>query len=199
MSIPGFVIFNFMIYAIINAFTPGPGNFLALNTVTNYGLKRGKPLFFGIFAGYYFVQTSCCVFVYALGSLLPQFLAVMKYIGAAYILWLAIHIAISKPGKTGDEKSASFWKGFALQFVNVKIYLFGITALTGFITDYSRAFPVLFLFEMIIATVGTIATATWIGLGMMIQKFYEKHFRVINIIMALTLVMFKVEKKGVKY
>lgn len=30
-----------------------------------------------------------------------------------------------------------FWKGFALQFVNVKIYLFGITALTGFITDYS--------------------------------------------------------------
>ena len=108
MSIPGFVIFNFMIYAIINAFTPGPGNFLALNTVTNYGLKRGKPLFFGIFAGYYFVQTSCCVFVYALGSLLPQFLAVMKYIGAAYILWLAIHIAISKPGKTGDEKSASF-------------------------------------------------------------------------------------------
>lgn len=187
MSIPGFAIFNFMIYAIINAFTPGPGNFLALNTVTNYGLKRGKPLFFGIFAGYYFVQTSCCVFVYALGSLLPQFLAVMKYIGAAYILWLAIHIAISKPGKAGDEKSASFWKGFALQFVNVKIYLFGITALTGFITDYSRAFPVLFLFEMIIATVGTIATATWIGLGMMIQTFYEKHFRIINIIMALTL------------
>lgn len=187
MSIPGFVIFNLMIYAIINAFTPGPGNFLALNTVTNYGLKRGKPLFFGIFAGYYFVQTSCCVFVYALSSLLPQFLAVMKYIGAAYILWLAIHIAISKPGKAGDEKSASFWKGFALQFVNVKIYLFGITALTGFITDYSRAFPVLFLFEMIIATVGTIATATWIGLGMMIQKFYEKHFRIINIIMALTL------------
>ena len=80
-----------------------------------------------------------------------------------------------------------FWKGFALQFVNVKIYLFGITALTGFITDYSRAFPVLFLFEMIIATVGTIATATWIGLGMMIQMFYEKHFRIINIIMALTL------------
>lgn len=80
-----------------------------------------------------------------------------------------------------------FWKGFALQFVNVKIYLFGITALTGFITDYSRVFPVLFLFEMIIATVGTIATATWIGLGMMIQTFYEKHFRIINIIMALTL------------
>ena len=111
----------------------------------------------------------------------------MKYIGAAYILWLAIHIVFSKPSTENAEQSASFLKGFMLQFVNVKIYLFGITALTGFITDYSRAFPVLFLFEMIIATVGTIATATWIGLGMMIQTFYEKHFRIINIIMALTL------------
>jgi threonine/homoserine/homoserine lactone efflux protein len=30
-------------------------------------------------------------------------------------------------------------KGFLLQFVNIKIYMFGITALTGFITPYSKA------------------------------------------------------------
>ena len=45
------VIGNFLIYSVINAFTPGPGNILALNTVNNYGWKKGKPLFFGIFAG----------------------------------------------------------------------------------------------------------------------------------------------------
>lgn len=74
-----------------------------------------------------------------------------------------------------------------LQFVNIKIYLFGITALTGFITDYSKELWVLIAFELLIATIGTIATLTWIGLGMLIQKFYLKHFRVINIILALTL------------
>ena len=47
---PGYVVTNFFIYAIVNAFTPGPGNILALNTVTNYGWKNGKRLFFGIFA-----------------------------------------------------------------------------------------------------------------------------------------------------
>ncbi len=184
---PGYVLFNFFIYCVINAFTPGPGNILALNTITNYGWKKGRPLFFGIFAGYYCVQTVCAIFVYGVGEFLPQALEVIKYIGAAYILWLTIHIAFSKPDTEDDEKSASFLKGFLLQFVNVKIYMFGITAITGFVTGYSTSFPVLMGFEMFIATIGSIATLTWIGMGALIQKFYIRHYRGINIILALTL------------
>ena len=182
-----FVIGNFLLYCLINAFTPGPGNILALNTVTNYGWRKGKKLFFGIFAGYYVVQIICALFVFGIGTFLPSVLDAMKYVGAAYILFLAIHIAVSKPTEDTKSKSASFIKGFMLQFVNVKIYLFGITALTGFITDYSKELWVLIGFELLIATIGTIATLSWIGLGMLIQKFYIKHFRIINIILALTL------------
>lgn len=181
------VLGNFLIYCIINAFTPGPGNILALNTVTNYGYKKGRPLFFGIFAGYYVVQILCAIFVYGVNTLLPNVMSVMKYIGAAYILWLAIHIAISKPSSENTEQSASFWKGFMLQFVNVKIYMFGVTALAGYIVAYMSAVPALLFFELVIATIGTIATTTWIGMGVLIQKFYLRHFRIINIILALTL------------
>ena len=184
---PGYVLGNFFIYSVINAFTPGPGNILALNTVTNYGYKKGRPLYWGIFAGYYVVQVICAVFVFGVSAFLPDVLSIMKYIGAAYILWLAIHIAISKPIAIAVEKSASFLKGFLLQFVNVKIYLFGITALTGYITDYSASLWVLLLFEIIIATIGTIATLTWVGMGVLIQNAYQKYYRVINIILALTL------------
>ena len=182
---PGYALANFFVYAIVNAFTPGPGNILALNTVTNYGWKKEKPLFFGIFTGYYVVQIICAVFVYGVGEFLPNTLQVMKYIGAAYILWLAIHIAISKPEVSEEQGSASFMKGFLLQFVNIKIYMFGITALTGFITPYSKALWVLIGFELLIATIGTISTSTWIGAGLLIQKFYVKHYRIINIILAL--------------
>lgn len=184
---PGYVISNFFIYAIINAITPGPGNILALNTVSNYGWKKGKPLFFGIFVGYYVVQILCAVFVFGVSAFLPNVLGVMKYIGATYILWLAIHIVISKPAIDSSEKSASFLKGFLLQFVNVKIYLFGITALTGYITDYSTSLMTLLFFELIIATIGTIATLTWIGLGVLLRKAYQKYYRPINIVLALTL------------
>lgn len=184
---PGYVIGNFLVYAGINAFTPGPGNILALNTVTNYGWKKGTPLFLGIFAGYYVVQLICAVFVYGVSTFLPGVLGVMKYVGAAYILWLALHIALSRPDKEGGEKAASFWKGFMLQFVNVKIYLLGITALTGYVTNYSTALWVLVLFELMIATIGTIATVAWIGAGVAIQRVYAEHYRPINVILALTL------------
>ena len=111
----------------------------------------------------------------------------MKYIGAAYILFLAIHIAVSKPNADNVERSASFTKGFLLQFVNVKIYLFGITALTGYITDYSASLLILLLFEVVIATIGTVATFTWMGMGVLIQKVYQKHYRLLNMILALVL------------
>ncbi len=184
---PGYVIGNFFIYSVINAFTPGPGNILALNTVTNYGYKKGRPLFWGIFAGYYVVQMICAIFVFGVSTFLPDVLGIMKYIGAAYILWLAVHIAMSRPDTDSVEKSASFLKGFLLQFVNVKIYLFGITALTGYITDFSASLWVLILFEFIITTIGTVATLTWVGMGVLIQKVYQRHYRVINVILALTL------------
>ena len=184
---PGYVLGNFFIYSVINAFTPGPGNILALNTVTNYGYKKGRPLYWGIFAGYYVVQVICAIFVFGVSTFLPDVLGIMKYIGAAYILWLAVHIAISRPDTDSVEKSASFLKGFLLQFVNVNIYLFGITALTGYITDFSDSLWVLILFEFIIATIGTVATLTWVGMGVLIQKIYQRHYRVINVILALTL------------
>ncbi len=184
---PNYILFHFLIYVIVNAFTPGPGNILALNTVTNYGWRKGRPLFFGIFAGYYVVQTSCALFVFGLSTFLPDVLGIMKYIGAAYIVWLAVHIARSKPTDTDDVQSASFFKGFLLQFVNVKIWLFGITATTGYITAYHTELSALLLSEWFIATVGCLATLTWIGMGLAIQKYYLKYFRPINIVLALTL------------
>ena len=74
-----------------------------------------------------------------------------------------------------------------LQFVNVKIYLFGITALTGYVTNYSTALWVLIVFELVIATIGTVATTLWIGAGMAIQTIYLRYYRPINIVLALTL------------
>lgn len=180
-------IIAFVLYALINAFTPGPGNILALNTVSNYGWTRGKKLFFGIFAGYYIVQILCAIFVFGLNELLNPVMSMMKYIGAAYILYLSIHVAISKPIETAEQKSASFWKGFMLQFVNVKIYLFGVTALSGYVVSYYSTLKMLIFFEITIATIGTIATLTWIFLGKIFNQAYQRHFRMINILLAIML------------
>lgn len=177
----------FIIYALINAFTPGPGNILALTTVSNYGWEKGKDLFYGIFTGYYIVQIICALFVFGLNEFLNPIMSMMRYIGAGYILYLSFHIAISKPMEAESQNSASFWKGFILQFVNIKIYMFGITALSGYVVRYYTALEALICFELIIATIGTIATLTWIFMGKLFNETYKKHFRIINILLAFIL------------
>lgn len=54
-------------------------------------------------------------------------------------------------------------------------------------SGYYSSLGTLLFFEMIIATVGTIATLTWIFFGGLLQKTYFKHYRIINIILALLL------------
>jgi len=129
-----------------------------------------------------------CIVYFWIRSLNPSNLTYLTYAGVIYILWLAYQVAISRPGNDTSSKQASFWSGFMLQIVNVKIFLFGITALTGYVTPYYSSLGMLVFFEMIIATIGSIATLTWVFLGGLFQKTYIKHFRVINSILALILV-----------
>ena len=185
---PSSAVIALVSYMLINSFTPGPGNILTLTTMTNYGWKKGSKLFRGIICGYYVVQAICAVAIYALSVYLEPALNVIKYIGAAYLIWLAVHIARSKPDDTGKAKEPKFLTGFLLQFVNVKIYFYGMTCLAGFVQPYYSSFLALFLMEMIIATVGSIASLTWAGLGISIQKIYKKYYRIINIILALFLI-----------
>ncbi len=182
-----YILANYLLYCIINAFTPGPGNILALNTTNTYGWSKGKPLFFGIFAGYFAVQIISGLFVSFLGNSFPQILTIIKYFGIAYILWLAYSIATSKPTVHTQTHKASFLKGFLLQFVNVKIYIFAITALTGYITPYTTDILWILSANIFIATMGCITTSSWIAAGLALQRIYNKHFRLINIILALTL------------
>lgn len=180
-------VLSFTVYVLINCFTPGPGNFLALNTVTTYGIRKGKSLFLGIFAGYYGVQIICAIFIYFLNVYLNPVMAVLKYVGVAYILWLAWHVEFSKPDEGNEEASPSFLTGLLLQFINVKIYFFGITALSGYVVPYYHSFGMLILFELIIATVGVIATSTWIGFGSLLRRVWLQHYREINFVMAIFL------------
>ena len=178
---------SFMMYVMVNAFTPGPGNILALSTMTQYGWKAGKPLFFGVFLGYFVVQALCALFVFGLNEYLSTAIDLLKYIGAAYIAWLAISVILSKPSDAQSSKQPSFWVGFTLQFVNVKIFLFGITALTAYVLPFYQSLDMFLFFEAIIAIVGTIATLTWIMFGAILQHMYTSHFRLINLLLGAVL------------
>ena len=176
-------------YMTICSFTPGPGNILSMTTMTSYGWQRGKILLFGIFTGYFVVQLICALGVYMLGQHLMTALNILKYVGAVYMLWLTVHIIRSKPydGNAESTTKPSFWTGMLLQLVNVKIFMYGITAITGYIAPYNQSLFALVLTELIIAGYGCIASLAWAYLGLKIQKWYSKYYKPINWILGIFL------------
>jgi cysteine/O-acetylserine efflux protein len=179
---------SFLSYTIVTALTPGPNNILALNSTVNLGLKQSRKLLLGIYTGFFGVMVVCGIFSAFLVKILPNILVYMKYLGAAYIVWLAYHVAISKPMEvTENENSQSFWKGCILQFVNVKIILWGITAFTGFVlTNYHSSMAILG-FILLLSLIGNGATYVWAVAGYAFSKLLKKYWRVCNIVMAALL------------
>lgn len=72
-----------------------------------------------------------------LGELVPQIVPVAKYVGAAYILYLAYRTLMRSPGAKKEAgpsgKPLSYVNGFLLQFLNVHILMLGIAAYSGYI------------------------------------------------------------------
>lgn len=174
-------------YMLVCSFTPGPGNILALNTTTQFGWQKGKRLILGICAGYACVQFLCTLAVYGLNAFLTPVLAVLKYIGSIYMVWLAVHIFRSKPLKDKKAGQASFREGFSLQFVNVKIYFYIMTLLMVYLVPHISTLPSLLLAGMGVVSVGGTACLTWAFLGIKMQRIYEKHYKPINFILSLFL------------
>ncbi len=181
-------IFDYLPYAFIIAYTPGPNNILALNAVSRKGMREGKRTLMGISIGFFLVMTISAIGCLELSQFMPRFAWIMKYIGSAYILWLAFHILIGKSKDQTNVKNNDFWSSFLLQFINVKIILYAITIYTGYILPNTNS-KLLLSFSVILNTlIGISGCITWALAGHLLQKQYIKYYRIMNAVMAMVLI-----------
>jgi cysteine/O-acetylserine efflux protein len=109
-------------YALITTFTPGPNNLISFYAVSSRGWKKGANVMAGIGTAILLIMLITAVFSHQISAHMEAALPVLKYFGAAYILWLACKIARSGPENSTFEVS-TFWKGFILVFINIKMLL----------------------------------------------------------------------------
>lgn len=185
---PGSVLSLFVGATLIGLISPGPGNILSMNTMLVHGWRRGRRVFFGIIAGYFVVETICALAVYGLNRWLHPVLEGMKFVGAAYLGWLAVHIIRSRPDTGQQTKRPSFWSGFSLQFVNVKIYVYGIATLSGFVAPYYSGWLPLVMIGLMVSCCGSLASLLWAFAGLGLQSVYAKYYLFINWVMGLFLI-----------
>jgi cysteine/O-acetylserine efflux protein len=180
-------------YVFITSFTPGPNNISCAAMAARWGMRRTWGYLSGIGAGFFVLLLFCGAFSGVLMKLLPWLQNYMKWVGAAYILWLAWGIVTSDSQGIVEEGSVSlrgFVKGFALQFVNPKAILYGVTLYTAFLAPIlARPVPV-FVWSIFLTLIGFSSILSWSLFGLGIEKFLQSPFqrKVLNGCFALLLV-----------
>jgi cysteine/O-acetylserine efflux protein len=182
--------YPFLIYVLVTTFTPGPNNIMSMTNAMRSGYRRTLKFLLGVCAGFFIVMLLCGLLNVVLVSLLPQTQFWLNILGAAYMLYLAIHTLLSKPleDQPLDNGLNTFKAGFLMQFLNLKGILYGITVYSIFITPFFHHPLTVSLFAPLLALIAFIATSCWALGGAIFRNFYQKYYRLFNFVMAALLV-----------
>src|ERR1700704_5040695 len=87
----------FVMFAVVMFFTPGPNNIMLLASGLTYGFRRTVPHIAGITIGFSFMVGSVAPGLGTIFIAYPVLQTILKYAGAAYLIYLAAAIAMSEP------------------------------------------------------------------------------------------------------
>lgn len=181
--------YSFLTYAVITAATPGPNNIMSMSNAGRLGFRRALPFNLGIWVGFTLVMALCTLFCTALSALIPAIRLPMLVLGAAYMLYLAWGTFRSSDVIQEDHAREGFRSGLLLQFINPKIYLYGIMSMEAYILPYYSGQPaVLLFFALLLAFIGFVFTLAWAAFGSVFRFLFSRHARAVNTVMALLLV-----------
>lgn len=182
--------YPFLTYVFVTTFTPGPNNILSMSNGLRYGYRRILGFLAGITTGFLVVMLVSGLLNVALVSVMPPIRIWLNVLGAGYMLYLAAHIVFSKTQAESAQPQGlnTFRAGFALQFVNLKGILYGVTVFSLFITPAFQNPVVVALFAPLLALVGFTAVSSWALGGNLFRRFLQKYARAFNLAMGALLV-----------
>jgi cysteine/O-acetylserine efflux protein len=187
-------------FVFVTTFTPGPNNISSASMGVMYGYKKTLNYLFGIGSGFFIVMIACACLSSALLSILPTAEEYLRWIGAGYILWLAIGILRADYSSNGSEKSAmGFSKGFMLQMFNPKVAVYGLTLYSTFLASIASRIDYLILSALCFAFTAFVSISTWALFGAAIRKKLKNDVfrKVINISLSALLIYTAVELSGI--
>ncbi len=179
-------------FAFVSSITPGPNNTMLLASGVNYGFRRTVPHIAGISLG-------CVVMLILVGlglgevfAAAPVMYGVLRYAGAAYLLWLAWRIARAGPMAAGREggRPMGFWQAAAFQWVNPKAWMMVVGAVSTYAPrdGFTRNLAVM---AVLLGLINVPSICVWAGFGSAMRPFlsHPGRVRVFNVTMALLLVL----------
>jgi threonine/homoserine/homoserine lactone efflux protein len=181
----------FFVFAAVMYFTPGPNNIMVLSSGLTYGFRPTLPHIAGITVGCAFMVGAVGVGFGTIFIAYPVLQTILKYAGAAYLIYLAAAIAISEPVTPGQDNRRgpmTFWGAVLFQWVNVK----GWVMVIGTITAYAgiASFPWNIVIQVVLCLLlGVAAPSIWALSGSSLRALMTspRAVRAFNLVMAVLL------------
>lgn len=181
----------FLMFALVMFFTPGPNNIMLLSSGLTYGFRRTIPHIAGITIGFAFMVAAVGLGLGTIFIAYPVLQTILKYLGAAYLIYLAWQIGMAEPSAPEQDNSRgpmTFWGAAMFQWVNAK----GWVMVIGTITAYAAiaSFPWNILIQTVISlAMGAVSTVVWALFGMALRPILTSRaaVRAFNVVMALLL------------
>ena len=181
----------FVIFAVVMFFTPGPNNIMLLSSGLTYGFRRTVPHIAGVTFGFAFMVGAVGVGLGAVFIAYPVLQTILKYLGVAYLIYLAAMIAMSEPvepDQEGGRGPMTFWGAAMFQWVNAK----GWVMVIGTITAYAAiaAYPWNIAIQVGLSLLlGILSCTAWALFGTALRPVLtsRRAVRAFNIVMAVLL------------
>jgi threonine/homoserine/homoserine lactone efflux protein len=181
----------FLVFAVVMFFTPGPNNIMLLASGLNFGFRRSLPHMAGVTFGFAFMVGVTGVGLGALFTSIPMLQTILKYAGAAYLVYLAIAIGLSgppDPEAARQRRPMTFLNAALFQWVNVKGWVMAIGTITAYAAIASYPWNVVTQVALS-ALIGACSSVTWAFCGSALQSLVRstRAVRAFNIMMAILL------------
>ena len=181
----------FVMFAFVMFITPGPNNIMLLSSGLTYGFRRTVPHIVGVTIGFAFMVGAVGLGLGTIFIAYPILQTILKYAGAAYLVYLAWQIGMAEPEAPEQDNSRgpmTFWGAAMFQWVNAK----GWVMVIGTITAYAAiaAFPLNIVIQVVLCLIlGTVCCTVWVLFGTALRPVLTSRtaIRAFNIVMALLL------------
>jgi threonine/homoserine/homoserine lactone efflux protein len=171
-------------------FTPGPSNVSASALGSKVGYRKSTPYMVGMSISFFLILLISGLLTDFLKANYSQISMYLKWIGAAYIVWLVISLFIPAPqGQTDKSTGMGLVSGFLLVLLNPKGILFAITTFASFSELVAGSLSKVIGSALFLALLLYASSSTWALTGFALASlFNNRRFAIIfNIVMALFL------------
>lgn len=168
-------------------FIPGPATLLTITRAAGSGTRVGIATGAGIAAGDLFHTSMAIVGISALIAASAALFGIVKYIGAAYLVFLGIRAMLEQTPATFPDRGAPMAAGLAfrqailVEVLNPKTALFFFAFLPQFVRPKDGPVAVqLAIFGVLFVSLGLISTVVYAMSAARLGRFLRRHPRVLR-------------------